>query len=825
MEKININEEPEIIEAEVEVIDINEVEEIELEEEEEKPELIEIEEPEPKVIVEKETIIKEKAIPWKPGKNGKTPTKTELKKLIKEVFPEDKLLQKLIDKLPTQEVESIEIGEDRNWQWISKNGKKMYIKSVSNIGAWMSTWVYDFIALRDTPNSYAGQAWKSVKVKSDETGLEFGDAGGSQNLQEVTDEGNTTTNDIEANSFIKTGGTSSQFLKADGSVDSSTYLDWTLTATRIPFASDSNTLTDKNDFDYLSATNTLNNFLTETERFTNPNFTGNASGWGVNSWWAYNSNAVYHSSNGTWVLTQTPTIYNWGYYKLTIVAVNPQSGSWVGTITVTCGGVSVGTISSAGTYTYYVLATNNSSFSLTPSNTGRFGVDSCSLLELTAWNIRSGNLYANELVIAGNKSNYWPWTTRHISLKNYGSNTWIDTYFGNTAWPVLWFDSGGNMQYRATSGGQHVFYNASQASLYIASVWTLVYGYLGTQGGVNVGSTTSPKTKLQVNWSAGYSWEYISSETTLTSSSPKYIITNADEGSSCGGSPSTACSTHTNQTDCELRNSHGWCAWSTVFSCGGSNSVFSSCGGDNSTPNTCYDQPDEWSCLSASCYWNGSSCEGDNSTPNTCPDQYDESSCSGAGCTPDMTPNTCPDYMDYDSCYNAGCTPWETGSCAGTPTCSGIPIWDCASEAWCSVTGGLPITMPNDNLYGGTSYFQTFFIRNKGTTYNTTLYPNPSSSGQTINGTTSVVLWPWESGHFAFHYITRSCSTWNGDSSACGSKSGCSYQSCSGLGEEDCINAGGVCSWDSMTFTCTGTGNCTGTNTVMKDWASYPCTF
>jgi hypothetical protein len=63
MEKININEEPEIIEAEVEVIDINEVEQIELEEEEEKPELIEIEEPEPKVIVEKETIIKEKAIP------------------------------------------------------------------------------------------------------------------------------------------------------------------------------------------------------------------------------------------------------------------------------------------------------------------------------------------------------------------------------------------------------------------------------------------------------------------------------------------------------------------------------------------------------------------------------------------------------------------------------------------------------------------------------------------------------------------------------------------------------------------------------------------
>lgn len=34
---------------------------------------------------------------------------------------------------------------------------------------------------------------------------------------------NTSTGEIEANGFIKTGGTSSQFLKADGSVDSNTY--------------------------------------------------------------------------------------------------------------------------------------------------------------------------------------------------------------------------------------------------------------------------------------------------------------------------------------------------------------------------------------------------------------------------------------------------------------------------------------------------------------------------------------------------------------------------------------------------------------------------
>jgi len=52
----------------------------------------------------------------------------------------------------------------------------------------------------------------------------------------VTDSG------IKATSFIKTGGTSSQFLKADGSVDSSTYHTGTLTTNYIPKATGSSTL-------------------------------------------------------------------------------------------------------------------------------------------------------------------------------------------------------------------------------------------------------------------------------------------------------------------------------------------------------------------------------------------------------------------------------------------------------------------------------------------------------------------------------------------------------------------------------------------------------
>jgi hypothetical protein len=51
----------------------------------------------------------------------------------------------------------------------------------------------------------------------------------SDTLDDVTSRGNSTSNGISvgiatASSFVKTGGTSSQFLKADGSVDSNTYL-------------------------------------------------------------------------------------------------------------------------------------------------------------------------------------------------------------------------------------------------------------------------------------------------------------------------------------------------------------------------------------------------------------------------------------------------------------------------------------------------------------------------------------------------------------------------------------------------------------------------
>lgn len=102
-------------------------------------------------------------IPWKDWKDW----------IDGENVPEEKIYEMVEKVVGTIEVPTIEIWEDRNGQWIEKDWKKTYIKSVTNIWAWMSTWVVDFIALRDTPSSYAGQAGKVAAVNAWETGLEF----------------------------------------------------------------------------------------------------------------------------------------------------------------------------------------------------------------------------------------------------------------------------------------------------------------------------------------------------------------------------------------------------------------------------------------------------------------------------------------------------------------------------------------------------------------------------------------------------------------------------------------------------------------------------
>lgn len=79
------------------------------------------------------------------------------------------------------------------------------------------------------PSKQVGQSaeanllWQIARQLQQLTQVTYTSAGGSQNLQQVTDLGATTTNTITAQKLIKQGGTSTQFLKANGDVDSTVY--------------------------------------------------------------------------------------------------------------------------------------------------------------------------------------------------------------------------------------------------------------------------------------------------------------------------------------------------------------------------------------------------------------------------------------------------------------------------------------------------------------------------------------------------------------------------------------------------------------------------
>jgi hypothetical protein len=68
-------------------------------------------------------------------------------------------------------------------------------------------------------NTTSGLTANKAKTAIDELAALYG----GLTLQIVTDGGATTTNSIEASSFVKTSGLSTEFLKADGSVDSNSY--------------------------------------------------------------------------------------------------------------------------------------------------------------------------------------------------------------------------------------------------------------------------------------------------------------------------------------------------------------------------------------------------------------------------------------------------------------------------------------------------------------------------------------------------------------------------------------------------------------------------
>lgn len=128
------------------------------------------------------------------------------------------------------------------------------------------------------------------------------------------------------------------------------------------------------------------------ELITNGTFTGNATGWSVGSGWAYSSNAVVHSSNGTSAIQPstalTTVLAGYEYqYSVTVSALT------VGTVTLSVGGVTIAAFSANGTYTGKLLATSNANLTLTPTNTARLTVDDVSLKRISGGTSIAGSSF------------------------------------------------------------------------------------------------------------------------------------------------------------------------------------------------------------------------------------------------------------------------------------------------------------------------------------------------------------------------------------------------------------------------------------------------
>ena len=105
------------------------------------------------------------------------------------------------------------------------------IESVGALSVFSTTDGSSDITIGDDSNE-----WKAVNMAA----AAFGWRNNGSAVMGIGTDGNVDiTNDLTANSFIKDGGTSSQFLKADGSVDTSTYVTGTIPTTTSELTNDS----------------------------------------------------------------------------------------------------------------------------------------------------------------------------------------------------------------------------------------------------------------------------------------------------------------------------------------------------------------------------------------------------------------------------------------------------------------------------------------------------------------------------------------------------------------------------------------------------------
>lgn len=622
------------------------------------------------------------------------------------------------------------------------------------------------------------------------------------------------------------------------------------------------TLAQDNQNFYFDNTNDRLSIFTTlgTEIVTNGTFTGSATGWTVPSGMAYSSNSVSKTSNGTGALTQNFTGYLQREYLLTYTISN-----WtVGTITPSVGGFTGTAVSANGTYNERFVATATTQLAFTPSNTARFTIDSVSIKPLKGTNTKS-NLNVGGFSIQGEWSNGTPGTTRAMTVNNDGSYSWTDYRFSGTLRGSTGVNSSGGMDFYS-SGGNYFAYYSGNSGLTSNTLFSYNYptafihssGYGAFNGGVNAGSTAANTSTLQSQGGTALKVKRITSSQSLDNTATHWLCDAST--AACTGTPSAACSSWTNQTDCEKWDAHGGCSWFAGYSCSAFDyeSGMSTCAGTSGcsvVTSSCSGAGDQASCEAQDDAYGGN-CTWDN-TPGDC-SYFDQSTCestsgcspsydycynysdgggdgtacasvSGYGCSYDSGSGACSDGMgdagwftscsgSYDSyscngTYNTGSCSGSYGSaCSGTATCSGIDdSTNCGNETGCTWATALNATLPSISSYPDRTYW---------------IY-NDSSSGSdinilptgtdTVNGTTSVVLANYKDGvHVAPLRTTDSCSGFN--NGAC-TPSGCSRVYCSWDSMDSVCNGGASCTGIGDESTCNSTFDyCSGTYVVASNW-------
>jgi hypothetical protein len=485
-------------------------------------------------------------------------------------------------------------------------------------------------------------------------------------------------------------------------------IDGAMSSELIPYGVDSDTLTTSPHFRIDAATSRLEVFGgLGSEKLTNGNFTGGSTGWTLPTGWAYSSNSVSHSSNGTGALSQNPSIITGEFNFITFVVSNLTVGSFV----VTAGGQTVATISANGSYSYRFPAISTAALLFTPTNTSRFTIDTVSLKKIQDGTVATDTIgiggvntapSTTKMMVNFSQSNGSPGTTRAAAFNNQGSNTWIDFSFGNVDKAHIGVTSGGELGLWASGGNFIGLYNKASSSLfgYIYPTALAHYG-MGLFGDkVSAGSGSTPSSTLQSAGSIASKVKRITSNTTLDDTASKWICDAST--ASCTGTPSAACSSHGSEGACTANDSHGGCSWYAGSSCSAfdNESGMGTCSGTSGcsvVTGSCSGAGDQSSCeaqddaYGGSCAWSGTDCSGlDESSCGSysaagCTQNYadcsvfnyNESACTGqAGCS--VNPSTCSSQGDESSCLSASCT-WNGSSCEGdNSSCYGSYYTSCS---------------------------------------------------------------------------------------------------------------------------------------------------